>query len=537
MEQTKLVLVIGLTFLGLLLWEAWQRDYAVTPFPEIVAQPRPGSAHSVDQPPLNTLTNPPPAIPSSVSQLATEAITVHSDTLELRINLLGGVIEQARLLRYPDSALSDKSPFLMLDNSPTRFFIYQSGLKADHESPDHQARFQATQASYELAQNAESITAILRWQSPAGVLVSKEFTLHRGGYVVGVRYTIDNKTTAPWTFNHYEQLQRKSEVAKRHLINTFTGVAVSSPEQRYNKYTFEKLKDEPVNQEIKNGWAAILEHYFVSALIPSADQTYHYYSSLIGADNYAVGYFSPALTVPPQGQQIINSRLFLGPKLQKLLPSVAPGLELTVDYGLLWFIGKILFWIMAKLHSLIGNWGWSIVLLTCIVKGVFFPLSAAGYRSMAKMRKVQPRLLAIRDRYSNDRARLNQSMMELYKEEKINPLGGCLPIVVQIPVFIALYWVILESVELRDAPWALWIKDLSTKDPYFVLPVLMTISMWLQSKLNPAPMDPIQARVMQFMPFAFGVFFAFFPAGLVLYWFVNNVLSITQQWFITRATA
>ena len=231
----------------------------------------------------------------------------------------------------------------------------------------------------------------------------------------------------------------------------------------------------------------------------------------------------------------MESKVFIGPKLQDTLTKVAPGLELTVDYGILWFIGKILFWTLAKMHALTGNWGWAIIFLTCIVKLVFFPLSAAGYRSMAKMRKVQPRLLAIRERYQSDRPALNQAMMDLYKKEKINPLGGCLPIVVQIPIFMALYWVILESVELRQAPWILWIEDLSIKDPWFVLPVLMTISMWLQAKLNPMPIDPIQARVMQIMPFAFGVFFAFFPAGLVLYWFVNNCLSISQQWFITRA--
>jgi YidC/Oxa1 family membrane protein insertase len=539
MEQHRLILVIALSFLALLLWEAWQRDYgpreAAPALPTTVTSQRADERSPAAQQSL-------PAIPKTVAEPTQPAggpgqhIAVTTDLFQTQINLTGGVIDRAALRNYPDTSNETHEPFAFLDASDVRFFIYQSGLKANSDSPDHYAAYTASAPAYQLAPTADRLDVDLLWQSPDGVRVTKRLSFTRGSYKIEVHYLVENHSSAPWTFHHYEQLQREHVEVRQYFTHTFTGAALSSPEQRYEKFAYKNLVEQPIQKQIKNGWIAILEHYFVAALIPNGAAAYQYYSSLIGQQNYAVGFFGPEQSVPPGGSLDVSSALYLGPKLQGTLPSIAPGLELTVDYGALWFIGKLLFWIMAKLHALFGNWGWSIILLTCIVKLVFFPLSAAGYRSMAKMRRVQPRLLALRERYSSDRARLNQAMMELYKEEKINPLGGCLPIVIQIPVFISLYWVILESVELRQAPWIFWISDLSVKDPRFVLPVLMTISMWLQSKLNPAPLDPIQARVMQIMPFAFGVFFAFFPAGLVLYWFVNNVLSIGQQWFITRAT-
>jgi len=278
-----------------------------------------------------------------------------------------------------------------------------------------------------------------------------------------------------------------------------------------------------------------MQHYFVSALIPPAEDNSQFYSKVLENDIYLVGFISPAAEVPVGQTHTFSSRVYIGPKRHDLLGTVAPGLELSVDFGVLWFIAKPLFSVLRYIHDVTGNWGWAIILLTVLLKLMFFPLSAAGYRSMANMRKVQPRMLALRDRFADDRTQLNQAMMQLYKDEKINPLGGCLPIIIQIPVFIALYWVLLESVEMRQAPFILWFNDLSTKDPYYVLPLLMGISMWAQQKLNPAPLDPTQAKVMQILPFVFTVFFAFFPSGLVLYWLVNNLLSIAQQWQITRA--
>ena len=310
---------------------------------------------------------------------------------------------------------------------------------------------------------------------------------------------------------------------------------------RYEKISFEDMQEEKISKTIRNGWAAMIKHYFVTALIPGSSEEYHYYTLYLDSretglsrDRYVIGATGPLLSIAP-GEVIADKHsLYVGPKSQHRLENLAPGLELTVDYGKLWFIAKPLFWCLEKFHSLTGNWGWAIILVTLMLKLLFYNLSAAGYRSMARMRKVQPRLMAIRDRYKDDRTRLNKAMMDMYKQEKINPLGGCFPILVQIPVFIALYWVLLESVELRQAGFIFWLKDLSTADPYFILPVVMGITMFVQQKLNPAPMDPVQEKVMMTLPFVFTIFFAFFPSGLVLYWVVNNVLSIAQQWLIMR---
>jgi len=539
MDQTRLILLIALSFVSLMLWEAWQRDYGPAPLPAATEETRDQAAD--DLPEVSTPASPvseafPNEPAASPVPGTTVPITVKTDLISLVINPVGGVIEQAELRRYPENGENPDESFKLLDTSAQRYFIHQSGLKASASaSADHYATFSSASAEYELPADQDALTVTLTWRSPEGVEVDKQYLLRRGSYEIELAHKIRNNSTGDWTYHHYDQLQRKFIDTTQYFIHTFTGAAVSTPEKRYEKYTFEDLAEEPVKVSTSNGWAAILEHYFVGAIVPPKEPAYQYYSSIVSDENYVIGYYGPASTVQPGAAAETTSRIFLGPKLQKTLAAVAPGLELTVDYGILWFIGKILFWILDQWHGLTGNWGWSIILLTVAVKLMFYPLSAAGYRSMAKMRKVQPRLVALRERHQNDRAALNQAMMDLYKTEKINPLGGCLPILIQIPVFIALYWVILESVELRQAPWTLWITDLSIKDPFFVLPVLMTLSMWLQTKLNPAPVDPIQARVMQIMPFAFGAFFAFFPSGLVLYWFVNNCLSIAQQWTVTRA--
>ncbi|HJP37113.1 MAG TPA: membrane protein insertase YidC, partial [Gammaproteobacteria bacterium] len=338
-----------------------------------------------------------------------------------------------------------------------------------------------------------------------------------------------------WNGRVYEQLQRTKESSRKGVVYTFTGAALSTPEKRYEKFDYDDLQDAALDVEVKDGWVGVLEHYFVSALVPPPENKSHYYSLILDDTRYAVGYWGPALALSAGESGAIQSSIYIGPKLQEVLHDVAPGLELTVDFGVLWFIAKPLFIVLQFIKDLTGNWGWAIILLTMLLKLAFYPLSAAGYRSMAKMRTVQPRMLAIKERYGSDRTRLNQAMMELYKEEKINPLGGCLPILVQIPVFISLYWVLLESVELRQAPFALWLSDLSSKDPFYVLPLIMGVSMWFQQKLNPAPIDPIQQKVMQILPVAFTIFFMFFPSGLVLYWVINNILSIAQQWMITRS--
>ena len=545
MDNTRLFLVVALSFIAVMLWDAWQRDYGAEPPPRNIAAPTAPTidapiAEANDVPSIDTDAPPPIQAPSEALGVAVEAspsdtVSVRTDVFELRINTLGGGIVFATLPKYPVSRDTPDDYFELLGQNSERLFIHQGGLKGSGSAPNHRAQYTANASSYQLADGAEELLVDLRWQSDDGLHVTKQYVFTRGSYDIGLRYFIDNQGSEPWTGRAYEQLQRREPQSRRGLIYTFTGAALSTPEKRYEKFDYDDLNDQPLDIEVSNGWIAILEHYFVSALIPPAQNLSHYYSLILDEQRYAVGYWSPGISISPGASEALSSTIFVGPKLQDELAHIAPGLELTVDFGVLWFIAKPLFALLEFIRNLTGNWGWAIILLTCLLKLVFYPLSAAGYRSMAKMRTVQPRMMAIKERHGGDRARMNQAMMELYKEEKINPLGGCLPILVQIPVFIALYWVLLESVELRQAPFALWLDDLSSKDPYFVLPLIMGISMWFQQKLNPAPMDPVQQKVMQILPFAFTIFFMFFPSGLVLYWVVNNILSIAQQWMITRS--
>jgi YidC/Oxa1 family membrane protein insertase len=540
MENIRLVLIILLSFIGLMLWEAWQRDYATPPAPTTASSDSAGAGAPMtdNRPDVPQAASTPSAPPAAAAPGVTaKPVIVETDTFEIRINPTGAVIEQIALKQYPLSLDKGAALFTLLANDETRVMLAQGGLKAASASPDHYAQYSAGAERYTLADGEDSLVVERTWRAPEGVEVVRRFTFQRGSYEIGQTFEVRNQSGAEWKAHPYEQLQRVRPPEKRTMMPTFTGAAFSSPDSKYDKFDFDDLVDEPYDRDATGGWAALVEHYFVAALIPPAELQQHYYSTALGDERIVVGYYGQELAVPPGETRTVSSRFYAGPKIQDLLPGVAPGLELTVDYGALWFIAKGLFWLLEKIHALFGNWGIAIILLTLLVKLMFFPLSAAGYRSMARMRKVQPRLVALKERFGDDRAKMNQAMMDLYKQEKINPLGGCLPILVQIPVFIALYWVLLESVELRQAPFLLWIKDLSIKDPYFVLPVLMTASMWAQSKMNPAPLDPVQAKVMQIMPLAFGVFFAFFPAGLVLYWLVNNVLSIAQQWYVTRQIA
>ena len=530
-ENIRLLLVILLSFVGLLLWEAWQRDYGPRPTSEPVA---------LETPPISTPAVPtptpatPPATASATPATSQPPLKIETDILALEVNPVGGVLQKLTLLKYVDSADKNLSAHELLSKAPDKEFLAEAGLKGAEVSADHYTLFESPQTSYALAPGQDVLEVPLRWRSSNGLVVTRTLVFRRGSYAVEERFDVQNTGSSTWTFNHYQQLKRLSIPAGWELVPTFSGVAVSTPEQHYGKHNFDDLNDQPIDVDVTAGWIAVVEHYFLAALIPDPAVKQHFYSYALTANRYIVGYYGPAVTVPSGGSATVSNRLYLGPKLQETLPTIAPGLELTVDYGVLWFIAQFLFSVLKILHTALGNWGWSIVILTVLIKLAFYPLSAAGYRSMARMRAVQPRLLQLRERYAEDKAKLNQAMMEMYKQEKINPLGGCFPILVQIPVFISLYWMILESIELRQAPFVLWIHDLSAKDPFYVLPALMLISMVIQTRLNPTPPDPIQAKVMQIMPIAFGVFFAFFPAGLVLYWLVNNVLSISQQWYITR---
>ena len=372
----------------------------------------------------------------------------------------------------------------------------------------------------------------------AKIKVLKKIYLDKSGYIVHVKNTVINNSNRAWIGRQYRQIRRQSNGEGRSWITpTFTGGAYY--DQTYNKISYEEISEEKPKFNVINGWVAMMEHYFVSSWVFSGNKTNLFYTKEILVDDvrndYIIGARSEPVLIQPNEKGELSSKLYVGPKLQTELEKIAPGLELTIDYGVLTFLSTPLFWLLNKIHTIVGNWGWSIILLTLIIKLVFYKLSATSYRSMARMKKFSPKIQSIKERFGDDRQKMNQAMMAMYREEKINPLGGCWPILIQIPVFIALYWVLLESVELRHADFIFWINDLSAKDPYFVLPLIMGASMFFQQKLNPAPPDPVQAKVMQMLPIIFTAFFAFFPSGLVLYWVVNNLLSIAQQWKITKS--
>jgi YidC/Oxa1 family membrane protein insertase len=541
MPHTRTALVLALCLVLTLIWQAWEKDYGRLRAPlETTNETQPGQAPVVN---AATETPAPAALPEAAaapaSATTTEAATiaVETDTVRATVSLRGGELSGLLLKDYPVAVDKPDEPLAFLDNSDALTFVAQGGLLSETTAPTHQEIYAAAQRRYQLDTGADTVEVPLTWQSPEGLQVTKTYVFHRGSHVIDLRYDIRNTSATAWTGRAYAQLLRRAEKPKRGLMSmpTYIGAAISSPEKRYEKLPFDEMGSTPLDRTITGGWAAMLQHYFVAALVPPANEPFQYYTKALDQHRYIVGMYGPQQQVEP-GQSIsLTSTIYAGPKDQDRLEQLAPGLDLTVDYGSLWFLSKPLFWWMQKLHAWTGNWGWAIILLTLTVKAALYRLAAASYRSMAHMKQVQPRLVALRERYANDKQRLNQAMMELYKQEKINPLGGCLPVLVQIPVFLALYWVLLESVELRQAPFIGWIKDLSTYDPYFVLPVLMGISMFVQQRMNPAPPDPVQAKVMQILPVVFTVFFIFFPAGLVLYWLVNNVLSIAQQWLITRS--
>jgi len=533
MDNLRLVLIMSLCLVLMLIWQAWERDYgklSTAPHADVGGATSPPSAAGADLP------TPPAIAPVSpaVEQTA-GAITVGTDVLLVEIALQGGELSRVLLRDYPVSVEEQQQPFTLLDNSEKLTFVIQGGLLSEGPAPTHQQVYSAAAPRFELAEGKDTLDVALTWRSLDGIEVIKTYTFRRGSHLVDLRYDVRNGSAAPWQGRAYAQLMRRMAKSKKGVVYTYTGAAFSSPEKRYEKISFDDMEDAPLARDITEGWAAMLQHYFVAAVIPPPDASYHYYTKALEANRYIIGIYGPPLAVAQGSTGRFAMQLYAGPKDQNALERIAPGLDLTVDYGVLWFIAKPLFWLMQKIHGWVHNWGWSIVLLTVLVKAALYHLAAASYRSMANMKRVQPRLLALRERYANDRQRMNQAMMDLYKEEKINPLGGCLPILLQLPVFLALYWVLLESVELRQAPFIGWIRDLSAADPYFVLPLLMGVTMYIQQKMNPAPPDPVQARVMQMLPFIFTVFFAFFPSGLVLYWLVNNILSIGQQWLITRS--
>ncbi len=544
MDNIRLILVLALVFVLMLIWQAWEQDYGPRPSVTTAEQPEATPSEAPTAPAVKPAQSVVPelaSLPSAPMSPAAETsarVTVRNDVLVLEIDTRGGTVASAYLKKYAaESGSADR--FHLLQPSGPQLFVAQSGLFNNVEgiAPTHEVPFAATATEYVLADGQDTVTVDLVWKHESGIEVIKRYELKRGSYEVRLTHLIHNHSSGPWSGREYRQLLRAEPPAsaKSQFMYTFTGGAAFSPDEKFRKFTFAELADSKLARDVTDGWVAMIQHYFIAASIPTPGQTKHFYGKRVGDQKYAIGHYSQPVTVAAGQTHAFTGALFIGPKLQDQMDAAAPGLDLTRDYGWLAIIAQPMFLILSWIHSVVGNWGWTIIIFTILIKLAFYKLSETSYRSMANLRKLTPRIQALRDRYGDDKQRLNQAMMEIYQKEKINPLGGCLPILVQIPFFIALYWVLLESVELRQAPWILWIQDLSEKDPYFVLPLLMGVTMVVQQKLSPPPPDPMQAKIMMILPIVFTVFFAFFPSGLVLYWFVNNLLSIGQQWMITRS--
>ncbi|HAC33729.1 MAG TPA: membrane protein insertase YidC [Gammaproteobacteria bacterium] len=551
METVRLILFVILAFLLLQIWEAWRTDQQVQ---EPLAQSSPQELPQVDDYVADQPVLPAEALPPSQPELssadlttgkstarASELVRVETDLLVVEIDTLGAVVRKARLKQYPVDQKNPLDYVTIMDDSVDKSHYLQSGVVSADNSrqvPNHNSFFTIEQADYRLGNGQQQLQLIATAEQPGGLLLTKKFTFSRGSYQIKITSELTNGQNEEWQGYFYHQLVRSpgSGAARSFFTPTsYEGAAYYSGEEKYQKSDYGDISEEPLSRPVKDGWIAMLEHYFVAALVPTSFN--RFYTKALTDNRFAIGALGPVLRLQP-GQKLADDvTLYIGPKEQKRLKPIAPGLELTIDFGMLTFLADPLFWLLAWLHGLFGNWGWAIIGVTVAIKAAFYPLSAVGYRSMAKMKNVQPKMVALREAYADDKALLNQKMMELYRNEKINPLGGCLPILVQIPVFIALYWVLLESVELRQAGFIFWLTDLSQADPYYVLPIIMGISMIVQQRMNPAQLDPIQQKVMMAMPVVFTFFFFLFPAGLVLYWVVNNILSIAQQWWITRKFA
>ena len=542
MDNIKTFLIFGLLIVSLLLWEAWQNEYArpaqvaEQTMTEAGVYPVEEKGDLPDLPVISNLSD--GSLPALEKRRATggsKQVHIKTDLMDLYIDSKGGDIRRLALSKYPVESSKPDVPVQFLNDNAADFFVVQSGLRSDARAPTHYEQYSVEKSEYELTAGKDSITVPMYWQSKDGLKVTKTYRFHRDSYLIDVDYQVTNRSGETFSAYPYAQFNRSRPNDDTSLIYTYTGAVFSSPGDEYEKIDFDDLDDASYSKTAASGWTAMIQHYFVAAMIPSpSDQNKSFYGKSINEENYTAGIKMPTMVIKAGAQGQANYSMYLGPKEQKRLEPIADNLGLTVDYGLLTIISQPLFTVMEWIHKLTNNWGWSIVFLTVLIKLVFYKLSAASYRSMAGMRKLTPKLATLKERYGDDKKQFNQAMMELYKAEKINPLGGCLPILVQMPVFLAFYWVLVESIELRQADFVLWLTDLTAMDPYFILPVIFGISMFIQQKLNPAPQDPAQAMVMKAFPIVFTVFFAFFPSGLVLYWVVNNILSIAQQWYITH---
>ncbi|MDF7667246.1 membrane protein insertase YidC [Orbaceae bacterium ESL0727] len=525
MASQRNILVIALLFVSFLIWQAWQKDH----------EPKPPKANQLTQQIAGEED-------SSVALAMGKAITIKSDVLSLTVNTYGGDVQAAQLLKY-DQTLRSGTPFQLLTSTPDFVYVAESGLTGK-DGPDnasqgsHRPIYQTTQNDYVLADGQDELRVPLTY-SVNGVNYTKYYILHRGNYAINVQYDIDNQSSAPVEVAMYGQLKQTIDLPSGQTteggsglgLSVFRGTAYSSSSTNYSKYSFDDIKSKALSVETQTGWVAMLQHYFASAWVPTQDQNNLFYTRATAKNSQATIGFKGETTVVPAGKtESINAKLWLGPEIQSQLKETANHLDLVVDYGWLWFLSQPLFYLLNFIHSFVGNWGLAIIIITFIVRGILFPLTRTQYRSLAKMKLLQPRLQALKERYGNDRQKMSQETMALYRQEKVNPLGGCFPLLIQMPIFLSLFYMLGNTVELRHAPFAFWIHDLSAQDPYYILPLLMGATMFLIQKMSPtAVTDPLQQKLMTYMPLIFTVFFLWFPSGLVLYYIVSNLFTIAQQ--------
>ncbi|GKX53435.1 membrane protein insertase YidC [Budvicia aquatica] len=535
MDSQRNLLLIALLFVSFMIWQAWETDNAPQPAPQTTQQTTGAGSTATG------------STGSTQAELAAGEgglITVKTDVLSMVINTRGGDIQEADLLAYPDT-LGSNQPFRLLEN--TAGFSYQalSGLvgKNGPDNPANGARplYESKQDAYELADGQNELVIPLTYTDKSGVQYTKTFVLKRGEYVIDVDYTVNNTSAQPVDLVLFGQLKQSTKLPKSRdtgssnfALHTYRGAAYSSDDNKYKKYSFDDITDENLKIDTKGGWVAMLQQYFATAWVPNKDSQSTFFTTE-GDGQSAISFRNAPVIIQPGETKELGAQLWVGPEIQNQMAAVAPHLDLTVDYGWLWFISQPLFKLLKFIHSFVGNWGFSIIIITFIVRGIMYPLTKAQYTSMAKMKLLQPKLQAMRERIGDDKQRMSQEMMALYKEEKVNPLGGCFPLIIQMPIFLALYYMLMGSVELRHAPFALWIHDLSAQDPYYILPLLMGGTMFMIQKMSPTPVtDPMQQKIMTFMPVIFTVFFLWFPSGLVLYYIVSNLVTIIQQKLIYR---
>lgn len=525
MDTRRIILFVIFSFSIMMLWDAWQRKDT----PQVAPSSQVATAAGVAD-----NSTPAEIAKDSFTLARGQRVQVETDLFQAEIDSNGADLRQLTLRKHRANA-GDGQYELLSDAEKPMLYVAQTGLKGDN-LPTHRTVFTTTQTSYQMAEGADTLEVKFSAPVENGVAVDKIYTFHRNNYSVDVRYEIKNDSAANITPSVYYQIIHDNQSNQGSaMMPTFTGGAYYSEADKFKKVNFDDMAKQDLAVKSKDGWIGLVQHYFVGAWIPKAGLERKFYTAQLTDHYYSIGTMSPLGTVAAGASLTVPAQLYVGPQTQKDLEATAPGLEYVVDYGILTIIAKPLFWLLSQLYELVKNWGVAIILLTVIIKAAFFKLSASSYKSMAQMRELAPRLQAMKEKFGDDKQKMQQAMMEMYRTEKINPMGGCLPILVQIPVFIALYWVLLGSVELRHAPFFGWITDLSAIDPWYILPLLMGATMIIQTYLNPAPTDPIQAKVMKIMPVVFSIFFFFFPAGLVLYWLVNNILSIWQQWYINKS--